>query len=403
MSENIHIDSTEQLKDIRIARISTVPFFVVAQLKSQIELLGKSGAKVTVVASDEPEFQLLNGLIGVSCLPINIVRSISPWNDLLALIRLFLFFKHEKIQIAHSTTPKAGLLTAIAAFFAGVPIRLHTFTGQPWVCMSGFTRIIARLSDSLIGVLNTHCYTDSPSQKDFLVAEEIINHQKLSVIGSGSLAGVNLSRFNKTRFSEHFCEDIRRSLGIPDSAQVLLYLGRVTVDKGVRELLNAYEILKASYPDVHLILVGRFDSESGVQGSILQTDVESIHNVHIVGHTEVPEQYIAISDVLCLPSYREGFGTVVIEAAAMEVPTIGTKIYGLKDAIVDQETGLLVDVKSVDGLVNALKGLLNDHTLRRQMGDAAKRRAQELFASDYVNQLLIDEYRIFLKEKQLIK
>ncbi len=391
------------LAGIRIARISTVPFFVVAQLKHQIELLGKQGARVTVVASNEPELAQMDGLEGVNCVPIDIPRSISPWRDLQALIRLFIFFRRERIQIAHSTTPKAGLLTSLAAFLAVVPVRLHTFTGQPWVTMRGAKRWLARASDKLIGSLNTRCYTDSESQRQFLIAQGIVDAKHLFVIGAGSLAGVDMQRFDRSRYAPEQCAVLRHSLAIPGSAPVLLFMGRITVDKGVRELLQAFEMLKVDASDAHLVFVGRFDSESGVAGAIAPGDIERLRDTHVVGYTDTPEAYLAIADILCLPSYREGFGTVVIEAAAMGVPTVGTDIYGLSDAVEQGETGILVPPRNVAELTSALRRLLADKALRTDMGEAAKRRAQTLFDADEVSRQVAKEYCSLMQEKRILK
>lgn len=383
---------SETLAGIRIARISTVPFFVVAQLKHQIATLGAHGGKVSVVTSDEPEMSLLHGLSGVTCVAIDIPRSIAPWRDLLALIRLYQFFRRERIQIAHSTTPKAGLLVALAAYFAGVPIRLHTFTGQPWVTMRGIKRWLARASDKLIGKLNTCCYADSISQKQYLITQGVLDERKLSVIGAGSLAGVDVQRFYRNRFTKEQCEALRRSLGIPQQSPVVLFVGRITEDKGVYELLRAFSAIKAAGSVAHLVFVGRFDTDSGVAGSIKPDDIERIPDTHLVGHTESPEKYMAIADVLCLPSYREGFGTVVIEAAAMGIPAIGTKIYGLIDAIEDGVTGLLVPPKDVDALSKALEMICNNAEFARDLGEKARYRAYTLFDSEITNSQVISEY-----------
>lgn len=385
------------LLGVRIARISTVPFFVVAQLKQQLATLGAQGAQVTVVTSNEPELALLDGLTNVCCVPIDIPRSISAWRDLKALIRLYLFFRRERIHIAHSTTPKAGLLTALAAFAAGVPVRLHTFTGQPWVTLHGAKRMLARASDQLIGRLNTRCYTDSLSQRQFLITQRVVSAKQVFVIGAGSLAGVDTQRFDSSRFSHGQCESLRQVLGIPSKSPVVLFVGRITVDKGVRELLRAFASVKAIAADIHLVLVGRLDVESGVAGAISSQYLGNIPDVHVVGHTETPESYLAIADILCLPSYREGFGTVVIEAAAMSIPTVATNIYGLTDAVDDGETGLLVPPQDAKALANCLLRLLNDKQLRTTMGAAARLRAIRLFDSKNVNLLLAAEYLALLR------
>ncbi|MEQ1534043.1 MAG: glycosyltransferase family 4 protein [Sideroxydans sp.] len=389
----------KNLLGVRIARISTVPFFVVTQLKSQLAGLGKEGAQVLVISSDGLELAALNDLLGVHCVPIDIPRSIAPMRDFVGLVKLFFLLKRERIQIVHSTTPKAGLLSAIAAFLAGVPIRLHTFTGQPWVNMRGLKGWLARNSDKLIGRLNTLCYADSHSQKDFLIQQKIITAKKIAVIGAGSLAGVDVQRFNREKFSLRQCEELRASLGITAEAPLLLFLGRITVDKGLRELLESFSNLKASGSQAHLLLVGPIDTTSGVAGLISLQDIERIVDTHWVDYTDSPEAYLAIADVLCLPSYREGFGTVVIEAAAMGVPTVGTSIYGLTDAVVQGETGLLVATQNVPELTQALEKILNDSHLRISMGAAAKLRVQQMFDANKVNQQLIDEYLVLLQNR----
>jgi glycosyltransferase involved in cell wall biosynthesis len=291
------------------------------------------------------------------------------------------------------------LLSALAGFMAGVPVRLHTFTGQPWVNMYGIKRWVMRSSDKLIGILNTRCYADSESQRQFLIENRIVTCERIFVIGAGSLAGIDLKRFDRNRFSLDERGLIRKSLGIQDYAYVLIFVGRITVDKGIRELLQAFEILKANSINVHLILVGPFDIDGGVSENISRVEIKNIPNLHLIGFSESPERYLAISDVLCLPSYREGFGTVVIEAAAMGVPTVGFDIYGLSDAVVPGETGLLVPLRNVKELANAIKQLLTDKLLHTEMAVAAKLRAHNLFDEDVVNVKIAEEYCFLLQDK----
>ena len=387
------------LQDIRIARIATVPYTMVAHLKSQIAHIRHQGAQVYAVASDEPEMAALEELDGVRCIPLDIPRAISPWRDLRAFIGLYRFFRRERIQIAHSTTPKAGLLTALAAFAAGVPVRLHTFTGQPWVTMRGAKRWLARAGDKLIGRLNTRCYADSPSQKEFLISQGIVDERRLFVVGAGSLAGVDVRRFDPDRFPARQRDAVRRSIGIPDGAPVLLFVGRITRDKGIDELLAAYTAIKQTGSPAHLVIVGNFDNASGTGGAISRSDIVRLPDAHIVDYTDNPESFFSIADILCLPSYREGFGTVVIEAAAMGVTMVGTNIYGLSDAVVDGETGLLVPVKDAGALAQAMAKLLNDQGLRARMAEAARQRTLALFDAERVNDLVVREYADLLSAK----
>lgn len=383
------------LNNIRIARVSTVPFFIVTQLKSQLEALTESGAEVTIVASNDDLSDNLTLINKCSFKPVSIPRQIHLITDFMALIKLWNLFRKEQFSIVHSTTPKAGLLCSIAAKLAGVPICIHTYTGQPWVTMSGIKKYIAKFSDKLIARLNIGCYTDSVSQKDFLIQQKIIQPNKLKVIGSGSLAGVSLSRFSQTNFTDAERKQLKHSLGIDDSKQVLLFIGRITKEKGVFELIDAMHQLLKKTADIVLLIVGPFEQQN--EQSIREYAQKLCANqVIFTGFDAKPERFMAISDLLCLPSYREGFGTVVIEAAAMGIPVVATKIYGLVDAVIDGVTGVLVEPQNSIQLAQALEALLSNKQLRQKMGEQAKLRAEKDFDSRYCNQLLINEYKMLL-------
>ena len=200
------------LHGVRIARVSTVPYFVATQLGGQIEYLSGAGAQVMVVTSSGPELQRVKSE-NVSVAIVEIERSVRPLKDVMALVHLFRCFRRHRFDIVHSTTPKAGLLCALAGAMARVPIRLHTFTGQPWVSMTGPMSVVARWSDWVIGRLTTRCYTDSESQREFLIAEGVVPAAKIGVLGRGSLAGVDLQRFNPARWAESERMALRREIG----------------------------------------------------------------------------------------------------------------------------------------------------------------------------------------------
>lgn len=383
------------LKGVKLARVSTVAFFIDTQLHAQIKETIASSAEVSVIAS-EP---CLNRPIeGCTYFSINIPRQISLVKDFVALLQLWKLFRGQGFDIVHSTTPKAGLICAVAGKLAGVPIRVHTFTGQPWVTLRGGKRLVAMLADKVIGFLNTACYTDSSSQKSFLVSEKIVSSLKLLVIGQGSLAGVDTQRFNPDLFSVGDRSLVKKLIGIPQNAFILLFVGRIVRDKGVVELVDAFNSILVGDSNVYLLFVGPQEltlSELGIAaGSILEKRVK------FIGYTDMPEQYMAVSDVLCIPSYREGFGTVVIEAAAMGLPAVGTNIYGLSDAIVDGKTGLLVEPKNAEKLANALLHIIDDSDLCKALGQNAQKRANQYFSSESINKQVVQEYvRLLCQEK----
>lgn len=379
--------SNERLQGVKIARVATVAFFVETQLRSQIGAIVQAGGQVTIVAS---EARLGCEISGTRYVSVEIPRRIDPLKDIVALVRLWSFFRRSGFQIVHSTTPKAGLLCSLAAKLARVPVRLHTFTGQPWVSLCGIKRFLAKSSDWLITLLNTRCYADSPSQKDFIVESGVASAERVSVLGAGSLAGIDLQRFNPSNFSDEDRLILKAQLGIPPGARVLLFVGRLARDKGIAELLTAYREVLDKQSNVFLVLLGPHEVETATVLDGLSDALRK--NLAMPGFSDEPERFMAIADLLLLPSYREGFGTVVIEAAAMGVPTIGTDIYGLSDAIVNGKTGLLVPVRNAAKLAAAINALLQDSTLRLEMGANARARVEREFSNVRVNGLIIDEY-----------
>ena len=358
----------------------------------QVEYLIDIGMHVVIVSSDGPERKKMRLTKGLKYKSIEIPRNINIFQDLAALIRLLHFFRQQNFDIIHSTTPKAGLLTAVAGYLAGVPIRLHTWTGQQWVTSGGFKRAVSRMADSLIGFLDTHCYADSQSQMKFLIDEEIIKKEKISVIGENSLTGVDLERFDPAKWTPEKKGDIRASLSISPTSAVIVFVGRITKDKGIFELITAFESLLNLGYDVVLLIVGPYDQERGGVATITGADVERNPRIRLVGYSEKPEQYLAVADIFCLPSYREGFGSVIIEAAAMGIPAVGTRIDGIVDAIVDGETGLLVPPKDETALMQALRLLLENAGLRAIMGRKARQRCIQHFNMESINQALAEEY-----------
>jgi len=357
---------------------------------------------VVLVSSEGPEWDMINTGQGLSVKIINISRALKPWQDFIALIRLTQYFLIHRFDIIHSTTPKAGLLTAMAAFISGIPIRLHTFTGQPWVTLKGLMRWSSRSADKLICVLNTKCYADSSSQTQFMVKEGILSSRKIAVIGQGSMAGVDMTRFNPDHWSLSMKQQLRQSLSIASSSKILIFVGRISPDKGIVELISAfYELLNMNY-DVDLLFVGPHDQDCGGKSSLEFNKAKQCSKIHYIGYTECPERYLSISDILCQPSYREGFGMVVIEAAAMGLPTVGTTIYGLIDAIVDGETGILVPPCDVRALLAALKRLLDHPVELNRMGRAARRRCFQHFDANQVNEKVAEEYLTVLKMKKMV-
>lgn len=381
-----------ELMGVRIVYITSTPFFLVTQLKGQVLRSQGAGMHVTVMTSMGDELDSMPWSATLGHIVVDIRRRPAPLRDMLALFQMVRLLRRLNVQIVHSTTPKAGLLTAIAAWLARVPIRIHTFTGQPWVTMTGLLRFVSIMSDKLIARLNTRCYADSPSQSQFLIEQKIIKTDKMFTVGTASLAGVDMRRFSQERYSDAERAALRSELGVANNAVVLIFVGRITREKGVFELLSAVRELRRQEYVVNLLLLGPLEIEKAVEADTLLKIIGDLPEVRWLGYIKAPERYLAIADILCLPSYREGFGTSVVEAAAMAVPTVGTRINGLSDAVVDGKTGLLVPTRDAPALAHAIRKLLNNPEMRQQMGEAARKRCAEEFDSCVINQRWMEEY-----------
>jgi len=312
---------------------------------------------------------------------INLGRKIRPASDLLSFVALCRLFLSYRPDIVHSIMPKAGLLVAIAGFICRIPVRIHTFTGQVWATKAGLSRMLYYWLDRLIHALNTTCLTDSPSQSAFLQAHKISDAgSALRVLSKGSLSGVDVARFNVSALAEQ-AGRLRMRLGFNEKHFVFAFIGRKTRDKGVFDLLRAFAAVSSSHPDARLLFIGPDESGNEIR-ELLRTEPELFHHVIDVGPVENHELYLAISDVLCLPSHREGFGTIVIDAAALCVPAIGSRIPGLVDAIEDEKTGRLFPVGDTDALSRIMTDFLEHPERFNDMRRYAKARVDQFFTAD---------------------
>ena len=366
----------------RICIVTAVPATVNAFLREHILLLSQS-YDLTVVTSisDISIFGFPNNIRIVS---IDIERDVNIIKDLVSLVNLAIFFKKEKFDVVLSVTPKAGLLTALAGCFAQINHRIHWFTGQVWVTQTGFRRGFLKSVDKILASCITSALIDSKSQFNFLINENVLKGNKGLVLGSGSICGVNLERF---KFNQTARNLYRKKIGLGDREKVVIFLGRLNKDKGILDLVGAFNKVTSKINDLHLVLVGP-DEESIEK---ILSDNNCLHkNIHFTGATLEPEKWLSIADVFCLPSYREGFGSSVIEAAAVGLPTIASRIYGLTDAVVEGETGLMHQVGNIDELSEAIHELISNDELRIRLGNNGRDRAEKLFSQDVISNLLLD-------------
>jgi glycosyltransferase involved in cell wall biosynthesis len=367
----------------KVVRVVTASYVVSWHLANTLKRM-PADFEVCVVGQGVSEHS--GAFPDIKFIDIGIYRKVNITRDISALFALSRFIRSYRPDIVHSIMPKAGLLAAIAGFVCRVPVRLHTFTGQTWAEKTGLPRYFYCLLDRLVNYLNTVCLTDSFSQSAFLLENGISYAGKaLPVLSRGSLSGVDTERFDMARLRGP-AEQLRNALGLKQEHFIFAFIARKTRDKGAIDVLKAFASVAATCPEARLLFIG--PDEDGEIERLHRTNPEWFANVIEIGHVSNHELYLAITNVLCLPSHREGFGSIVIDAAALGVPAIGSRIAGLVDAIVDGQTGVLFPDGDLDDLARIMREFIGNQQLRRSMGDYARDRVDKYFTADLHYQAL---------------
>jgi glycosyltransferase involved in cell wall biosynthesis len=330
--------------------------------------------------------------LDVPVVKVPVERAISPFTDLKALWVLFWYFRHSGLTVLHTITPKAGLLGMLAAWLAGVPVRVHSFTGQVWVTRRGPMRWLLKISDICIAAMATDLLVDSPSQRAFLIAEGVLIEADSCVLGAGSICGVDTQRFSPNSAVR---QEVRAELGSASDAMVCLYLGRLNRDKGVLDLAAAFGQVSGKHLNAELWVVGPDEGDMFAQmQTLLGTCSQQVKRV---GYTNEPERFMQAADLFCLPSYREGFGSSVIEAAACGVPALASRIYGLMDAVVEGKTGWMHEAGNINNMAQKLDEIMSDPYLLKEKGLGARAHAMEVFEQSLITNAMLEFYKTKLK------
>ena len=387
----------KKLKPVRVAVVSAVDFTIKILLSAQIETMIKEGFIVHGICTKGPNFRTLQDK-GISMFPVTIKRSISPFSDILALWKMYRYFKREKIDIVHTHTPKCSLLGQLAAKLAGVPVIVNAVHGfyfhdymKPWLrrFYIAMERIATRCSTIIL--------SQNPEDIETAVKLGICNRNKIKLLGNG----VDLSKFDPSRFDTDFKRRKRNEIGLPQEDVVVVgIIGRLVKEKGYLDLFEAMQAIMATNDKVWLIVIGPEEPDKAdriTRGTLERYGIEK--RTRWLGSREDIPQLLACCDIYTLPSWREGFPRSAIEAAAMGLPIVATNIRGCRQVVENGQNGILVGVRNVAELERALIKLIDDPRLRREMGIAGYQKAQREFDEQKVCKIVLDTYKQLLETK----
>ena len=361
-------------------------------LQGQLEFFQNRGFDVTVLCpkrrKGEWEVELPEE---VHIVEVPMEREIVPWRDLVSLWRLWRILKAKRPTIANVGTPKAALLGGLAAWLNRVPCRIYTLHGLRFETAKGLQRRLLIWAERLACRFAHRVICVSNSVREKAIASGLATRERLLVLGSGSCNGVDASRFAPSSQIVKRAAQLRRELGIPMRAPVVLFVGRLTCDKGIPELAQAFDQLAPRFPELRLLLVGCYE-----EGDPLSADtrryLDSNSRVIFAGAVKETAPYYATADVLALPSHREGLSTVVLEAQAAGIPVVGASATGIIDVVTDGKTGLLFPVGDVSALTEAIARLITDHGLANRLRLAGQEQVQTKFQQERIWEALHKEY-----------
>jgi glycosyltransferase involved in cell wall biosynthesis len=300
--------------------------------------------------------------------------------------------------LVHTHTPKAGLLGMLAAKITNVPLRLHTVGGMPLMGVTGKKLKILRFMEKLTYKYAHKIYPNSVGLKDFILQNKFTTLDKIKVLGNGSSNGVDTSFYNKDYpNAEVEALNLKQRLGIETSDFIFMFLGRLAKDKGIIELVSAFNKLSENNPNLKLLLVGPLEEENSFLPKETLQIIKNTKAIIYPGRTDNVRAFLKLADVFVLPSFREGFPNALLQAGAMSLPLIATNINGCNEIIEHNKTGFLVPIQDEKSLLDKMKFLYENSETRINFGDKIRETIEEKFKQSIIWEELLNEYKFYLK------
>lgn len=374
----------------KLIRITTVPISLHKLLKGQLKFM-RAYYDVIAVSSYSDLLRMVGDNEGIQIKGVEMTREITLGKDVKALWEMYKFLRKEKPLIVHTHTPKAGIVGMMAAWFARVPVRLHTVAGLPLMESTGIKRQLLNAVEKITYSFATKVYPNSYGLRDFIVSEKLCNAKKLKVIGNGSSNGIDTTYYDPISICNETKLSLKETLNIDEGDFVFIFIGRLVKDKGINELIAAFTELNLS--KCKLLLVGPFEKDLDPLLPETEQLIGENQNIIAVGYQDDVRPYLAISDCLVFPSYREGFPNVVMQAGAMGLPSIVTNINGCNEIIIEGENGIIIPPKDRVALLDAMQFFFSNPQVLKKMADNARQLIVDRYEQRKVWEALLEEYR----------
>ena len=374
----------------RLLRITTVPISLKLLLRGQIPFMMQQGYEVLAISADGPEVADLRQE-GIKHQVVAMTRKITPLQDLRSLFALMRVIRTFKPDIIHSHTPKAGLLGMMAGWLCGVPVRLHTVAGLPVMERQGLVRKLLLATEWITYRCATRVYPNSQGLRDFMEKNIRIAPSRYTIIGKGSSNGIDADFFSPTDDLRTMAAALRKQYAIEPGEMVFCFVGRIVGDKGINELVAAFKQVAAQTP-CRLLLVGPREDDLDPVSAETRRELDLNPAIISLGDQRDVRPAILAANVFVFPSYREGFPNVVMQACCLERPCIVTDINGCNEIIQQGVTGLIIPVKRVQEIHDAMKWMLSNPAASREFGIRGRVFVRENFNQAHVWQMILEEY-----------
>jgi glycosyltransferase involved in cell wall biosynthesis len=386
----------------KLIRITTVPLSLQKLIAGQMEFMSRNEFEVFMISSPFDGQLALERKENAIYIPIAMTRVISPLADLKSLYNLVKAFRQIKPDIVHTHTPKAGLLGMLAARIVGVPVRLHTVAGLPLMEARGLKRIVLEAIEKITYACAHQVYPNSSNLKEFIIASNFTSSAKLKVIGNGSSNGINVNLFQLTDDIASQVKVLQIKHHLNADHFIFVFVGRLVKDKGIEELVSAFSALAKQYPKMRLLLVGPEESDLDPLSMECRTEIYDNPAIIHVGYQNDVKPYLALSQVLTFPSYREGFPNVPMQAGCFGLPCIVSNINGCNEIIENDKNGVIIPVKDTVSIKEAMDRVYLDTELYDVMKSNARKMIVERYDQQKVWDLILREYQYFLKRNNVV-